>query len=127
MSRGTLKGIKSGKKDVLASKNSKEDRQIDFLLRPASWNDFVGQERIKNNYCSLNKIVEKWTNIDCTEKEVVLESCNYGCENAKCKENPVTTTTTAEEIPFYKNILLQILFILSLAMIILFVWLRKRK
>ena len=59
MSRGTLKGIKSGKKDVLASKNSKEDRQIDFLLRPASWNDFVGQERIKNNLKIILKAAKK--------------------------------------------------------------------
>ena len=43
----------------MTNKNSNEDRHIDSLLRPASWNDFVGQERIKNNLKIILKAAKK--------------------------------------------------------------------
>ncbi len=33
----------------MANKKSSDERQIDFVLRPDNWKDFIGQEKLKNN------------------------------------------------------------------------------
>jgi len=47
------------KKKIIAASSKNEDRQIDSLLRPASWDDFIGQERIKNNLKIILKAANK--------------------------------------------------------------------
>ena len=35
--------------DIIAKKEKKEDRSLDVMLRPQRWDDYIGQERTKNN------------------------------------------------------------------------------
>ncbi len=44
-----MKNLKTQKNKNLSSVKFKEDRQIDSLLRPVDWKNFIGQEKLKNN------------------------------------------------------------------------------
>ena len=39
--------------------NPKEDRAIDLTLRPASWDEYVGQEKIKGNLSVILEAAKK--------------------------------------------------------------------
>jgi len=44
------KRVKNKEKTFFTNKESNNDeKQIDFLLRPGNWEDFIGQEKLKNN------------------------------------------------------------------------------
>jgi len=44
-----MKSLKNKGKKFLANKKSNDEKQIDFVLRPGNWKDFIGQEKLKNN------------------------------------------------------------------------------
>jgi len=54
-----MKKVNSVKKTTLHKSASDEDKFIDLLLRPASWSDYIGQERIKKNLNLILRAAKK--------------------------------------------------------------------
>ena len=40
-------------------KNSNEDRNVDLVLRPTNWSEYVGQEKVKKNLKMIMEAAKK--------------------------------------------------------------------